>query len=144
MHFVCLFVCLAVSLSVFSLVYGHCLVTLPTQLMFKMAHTSAHLNAGSSWWWRCSELVLDIKIPDTHPSTSPSLTSLNGCCGRKAPCFLPSFPFSACSTSVLPQWHVKEHTHSANCTDVRLTKHASLTQRSWSEPTMLSKNSVTN
>ena len=29
--------------------------------------------------------MLDIKIPD--PPTSPSLISLNGFCGRKAPCF---------------------------------------------------------
>ena len=29
--------------------------------------------------------MLDIKIPD--PYTSPSLKSLNGFCGRKAPCF---------------------------------------------------------
>ena len=30
--------------------------------------------------------MLDINIPD--PSTSPSVVSLNGFCGRKAPCFL--------------------------------------------------------
>ena len=51
-----------------------------------MAHTAAHLNAESFWWWQCSEQVLDIKtIPD--PPTSPSLISLNGFCGRKASCF---------------------------------------------------------
>ena len=33
-----------------------CLVTLPTQLMkIKMAHTTAHLNAESFWWWQCNE-----------------------------------------------------------------------------------------
>ena len=31
--------------------------------------------------------MLDVKIPD--PPTSPSLISLNGFSGRKAPCFLP-------------------------------------------------------
>ena len=30
--------------------------------------------------------MLDIKLPD--PPTSPFLISLNGFCGRKAPCFL--------------------------------------------------------
>ena len=53
-----------------------------------MAHTAAHLNAESFWWRQCSEQVLNIKIPD--PPTSPSLITLNGFCGRKAPCFLPS------------------------------------------------------
>ena len=66
-----------------------------------MAHTVAHLNAESVWWRQCSESVLDVRIPDppppqththtyTHAHTSLSLVSLNGFCGRKAPCFLPS------------------------------------------------------
>ena len=37
-------------------VYGHCLVTLPTQINnIKMAHTAADLNAESFWWWQCNE-----------------------------------------------------------------------------------------
>ena len=54
-----------------------------------MAHTTADLNAKSFWWWQCSESVLDIKIPERP--TSPSLISLNGFCGRKAQCLLPSW-----------------------------------------------------
>ena len=53
-----------------------------------MAHTAAHLNAESIWWWQCNEWMLDIKkkyikIPDPPPS--PSLINLNGLCGRVPP-----------------------------------------------------------
>ena len=59
-----------------------------------MSHTAAHLNAESFWRWQCSESVLDLKIPD--PPTSPSLTSLHGFCGRKAPCLFLLLLLRAC------------------------------------------------
>ena len=102
-----------------------------------MAHTAAHLNAVSFWWWQCNEYVLDIKIPD--PPTFASLISLSGFCKRKATCFLlrqaddwkailrydkNTFENPACVTTRRPsilasisysreifEWFDKDHTH---------------------------------
>ena len=53
-----------------------------------MAHTSAHLNAESFWWWQCNEWVLDIRFVTPQ---LPRPYYFNGFCGRKAKCFLHLF-----------------------------------------------------
>ena len=55
-----------------------------------MAHTAAHLNANNILVVTVLREGIRYKIPD--PPSSPSVISLSGFCGRKAPCFLPAEP----------------------------------------------------